>query len=72
MQVVDFLDFLLSILSVHFILYRKDKIRTDWKKSGWLVTLCWAYVHSMTAVCRLEWITTHFSLSTLHNHPYVQ
>jgi hypothetical protein len=36
---VKFPDFSPSGMSVHFIPYRKDKIRTVWKKSGQLVTL---------------------------------
>jgi hypothetical protein len=59
MQVVEFQDFLPSGMSVHFILYRKDKIRTVQKKSGLLVTLtsysscitillCFRLVHGLT------------------------
>lgn len=43
-QVVEFLDFFPSGMNAHFILYRKYKIRTVRKKSGWLVTLPCIYV----------------------------
>jgi hypothetical protein len=39
LQVVEFMDISLSRMSAHFIPYRKDKIRTVQKNSGWLVTL---------------------------------
>jgi hypothetical protein len=38
-QVVDFPDSSPSGIRVHFIQYRKDKIRTVRKKSGLLITL---------------------------------
>jgi hypothetical protein len=40
MPVVKFQDFSPSGISVHFILYRKNKIKRVRKNSGRLVTLC--------------------------------
>jgi hypothetical protein len=40
-QVVEFLDFLPSRVSVHFIPYRKDKMRTVQKKMWMVVNPTW-------------------------------
>lgn len=68
MQVIEFPDFSLSGLGVHFVPYRKDEIRSVRKKSRRLITLYDSYFHISAPhsiggfCCHMYWLIDRLRL----------